>query len=74
MAAAVVADGAANVFRDGVEVADQIFGTFAEQLRMLFEGGVEILDVGTVMHVVVQGHRLLVDDRFEGCVIIRQGR
>ena len=26
------------------------------------------------MHVVVQGHRLFVDDGFEGCVIIRQGR
>jgi hypothetical protein len=32
---------------------------------MLFDGGVEILYVGSVVHVVVQGHRLLVDDGFE---------
>ena len=39
---------------------------------MFFDGCVEIFDVGTVMKVVVQGHRLLVDDGFEGCVVVRQ--
>jgi hypothetical protein len=74
VAAAVVADCGANVFGDGVEIADQFFRSLLGQLGMFFEGCVEILDVGTVMHVVVQGHRLLVDDGFERRVIVGQGR
>jgi hypothetical protein len=51
----------------------KIFGGFAGEFGMLFDGGVEILDVGAVVHVVVQGHRLLVDDGFESGVIVGQG-
>jgi len=68
VASAIVADGAANVFRDGVEVADEIFGGLAGEFGMLFEGGVQILHVGGVVHVVVKSHRLLIDDGFE-CVV-----
>src|SRR5258706_8882108 len=39
---------------------------------MLFDSSVEILNVGTVMHIVVQGHRLFVDNGFERRVVVRQ--
>ena len=74
VAAGVVADGAANVFGNGVEVFDQFFGGFAGEFGMFFEGGVEILDVGAVMQVVMNGHRLFVDDGFEGGVVVGQSR
>ena len=73
VAAAVVADGAANVFGDGVEVADEIFGGLAGEFGMFLNGGVEILHVSGMMHVVMQRHCLLIDDGFEGVVGIRQG-
>jgi len=57
VASAIVADGAPDVFGDGVEVADQVFRRFLVQFGMLVEGRVEVLDVGGVMHVVMQVHR-----------------
>ena len=42
----------------------------ANVLGMFFDCCVEVLDVGTVVHVVVQGHRLLIDDGFEGRVVV----
>src|SRR6266478_3154382 len=73
VAAGVVADGAADVFGDSVQVAKQIVRSFLVQLGMLVEGRVEVLDVRGVMHVVMQVHRLFVDGRFERRVVIRQG-
>ncbi len=73
VAAAVVADGAADVFWDCVQVAKQIFRSFFVQLGMLVEGRVQVFDVGGVMHVVMQVHRLFVDGGFERRVIVRQG-
>ena len=64
MAAAIVADCGADVFGNGIEVADQFIGRFAGQFGMLLDGGIQILYVGTMMHVVVQSHRLLIDDGF----------
>ncbi len=73
VAAAVVADGAADVFGDGVQVADEIFRSFLVEFGMFVEGRVKVLDIGGVMHVVMQVHRLFVDGRFERRVIVRQG-
>jgi hypothetical protein len=73
VAAAIVADGAADVFGNGVQVADQIFGAFLVQFGMLVERRVQVLDVGGVVHVVMQVHRLFVDGGFERRVVIRQG-
>ena len=72
VASAIVADRAADVFGNGVEVANEIFGGFAGQFGMLLDGGVQIFHVGAMVHVVVQGHRLLIDDGFECVVGIRQ--
>src|SRR5258706_12616305 len=40
---------------------------------MLFDCSVEVLNVCTVMHIVVQGHRLFVDNGFERRIVVRQG-
>ena len=73
VASSIVADGCPDVLRDRIEVANQIFRGFLTKLGMLFQGGVEVLHISAVVHVVVQGHRLLVDDGFECRIVIRQG-
>jgi hypothetical protein len=40
---------------------------------MLLQGGVQLIDISLMVLVVVQVHRLLVDVRLQGGVIIRQG-
>ena len=72
VAAAVVANGAADIFGDRVEVAEEIFRSFLIQLGMFIQGRIEVLHIGGMMHVVVQMHRFLVDGRFERRVVIRQ--
>src|SRR6185503_2747112 len=52
VAATVVPDGRANRLRHRGEVLDQILGTLAGELRMLFERGVQIVDVRRVMLAV----------------------
>src|SRR5579864_1953689 len=39
---------------------------------MFFERGIEVLYVGPVVHVVMQMHRLLIDDGLKGRVVVRQ--
>jgi len=73
VASSIVADCASDVFGDRVQVAEQIFGAFLVQFGMLVDGRVQVLDVGGVMHVVMQMHRLFVDGGFERRVIVRQG-
>ena len=72
MASAVVADGSADVFGNCVEVADEILGRLAGELRVLLEGGVQILHICTVVHVVMQSHRLLIDGGIQCVIGIRQ--
>ena len=57
VAAAVVANGHANVFRHGAEIADQVLDRFGGELRFAFEGFVEVRDVSLVMFVVMDFHR-----------------
>ena len=71
VASAIVTDGGADVIGDGVEVADEFVGGFIGKIRVLLEGGVEILHIGAVVHVVMQSHGLLIDGRFESVVTIR---
>ena len=72
VASAVVANGGANVFRDGVQVAEEILCGFLVQFGMLVEGRVEVLDVRGMMPVVMQVHRFFVDGGFERRVVVRQ--
>ena len=72
VSAAGVLDDLADVFGDGGEVPDEVFGGFGGQLGVLLDGGVEIGDVGMVMLVMVQLHGRLVDVGLEGVVGVRQ--
>ncbi len=72
MAAAVVADDAANVFRDGVQVADEVVDGFRGQIGVVGQRGIHVVDVGLVVLVVMQLHGLRVDERLEGGVVVRK--
>ena len=72
MTSTIVADRGADVFGNCVEVTDEIVGGFVGQFGMLLDGGIQIFYIGAVMHVMVQGHRLLVDGGFECVIGIRQ--
>ncbi len=66
--AAVVAHRGANVFGDGVEVADEVLDRFAFEVGFAFERLVQIGDVSLVMFVVMDLHRLCIDVRLQGVV------
>ena len=70
MAAAVVADDAANVFGDGGQVADQVVNGLGGQIGVVGQGGVHVVDVGLVVLVVVELHGLGVDEGFERGVVV----
>ena len=72
VAAAVVLDDVADVFGDGVEVLDEVFGGFLAEVGVLFDGAVEVGDVGLVVLVVVELHGRFVDVGLEGGVIVGQ--
>lgn len=74
MASAVVAHGVANVFRDGMEAAEQLAEGFACQFRASFERGVEFCHISAVMFAVVNFHSSGVDMGFQGVRCVRKGR
>ena len=73
VAAAVVAHGGADIFRNLFDVAAQIFDALLGD-AVAFERLVEVVDVRLVMLVVMDLHRLGVDVRLQGIVRIRQRR
>ena len=72
VASAVVADGGADVFGDGVEVTEQLFDALGLQFGMLFEGGVGILHIRAVVQIVVELHGFGVNVRLQSGIVIRQ--
>ncbi len=72
MAAAVIADGAADGFRYAADAAEQIFERLLVQLGMLVECGVQVGDVSVVMLAVMDLHRARVNVRFERVEGVRQ--
>ena len=56
---------AADVFRDGVEIADEVVDRFGGERGVIGQGGVHVGDVGLVMLVVVEMHGFSVDERLE---------
>ena len=62
----MVAHGAANVLRNGVEIEDQLQRRLLEQLRVLLDRGVEIVDVSLMMLVMVNRHGVRIDVRLQG--------
>jgi hypothetical protein len=65
VATGVVADGALLVVGKGTQVLQDLVDVLVGPLRAL-ERGVRLVDVGLVMLVVVDPHRLLVDVRLQG--------
>ena len=73
VAAAVVADDAADVFGDGVEVVDEVIGRFGGQIGVVGQRAVDVGDVGLVVLVVVQLHGRCVDKGLERGVVVGKG-
>ena len=71
VAAAVVAHDGANVFRNGVQIADQIFDRFFFQIGLAFDRLVEVVDVSLVMLGVMDFHRPRIDVRLQRIIRIR---
>ena len=72
VAAAVVADGVANIFWDGIEAFEQIVDGLGLQTGLTLQGLVEVGHVSAVMLVMMDLHRLGVDVRFECVKRVRQ--
>ncbi len=72
MSATVVADSAADVFRDAVEVLEQVFQAGGLQVWMFLQRRVQVGDVGLMMLGVMDFHRPRVDMRFQGVVGVGQ--
>jgi hypothetical protein len=69
VAATVVADRFALVLGNAVEVAKDLLDRLVGPFRS-FEGRVRLVDVGLVVLVVMDAHRLLVDVRLERGVVV----
>ena len=74
VAAAVVAHGVADVFRDRMESAEQFAEGFACQFRASLKRGVEFRHISPVMFAVVNLHGSSVDMGFQGVRCVRKGR
>src|SRR3989442_3251704 len=74
VAAAVVADGGANVLWHTADAAQQILNALRLQLGMLLEGGVQVGDVRLMMLAVMNLHRPRIDVRLECIEGIWKGR
>ena len=74
MAAAIVAHGVADVFRNGMKPAEQLAEGFACQFRASIKRGVEFCDISAVMFAVVNLHSLSVDMGFQGVRCVRKFR
>src|SRR5439155_8757289 len=72
VAAAVVADGVANILRDRVEAFEQIVDGLGLQTGLTLQGLVEVGNVSAVMFVMMDLHRLGVDVRLKCVKRVRQ--
>jgi hypothetical protein len=65
MAAAIVAHGRSDVFRDGIEILHELVDRLGLEFRMSFEGFVQVCDVSPMVFVMVDFHGFRVDMRFQ---------
>jgi hypothetical protein len=63
--AAIVAHGGSDIFGNGIEVLQQIIDGLGLQVRMAFEGFVEVRDVSSMVLVMVDFHGPGVNVRFQ---------
>ena len=74
VAAAVIAHGGADVFRNFVDLREQFLHRKLLKVRVPFEGLIEVRDICGMMFVVVNFHCLCVNVWFECVKGIRQRR
>src|SRR5690606_18977264 len=72
MATPVVADGGADVFRYAVKVLEELLDALLGEVGMALQRGVEVVDVSSVVLIVMDPHRLLVDVGLQRVVIVGQ--
>ena len=65
---ALVADRGADGVGDGAKVGDELLGGFNGEVGVAGDGGVEVVDVGGVVLVVVEVHGLGVNVGLEGVI------
>ena len=71
VSAAVVPHDRANVFRNRIQILDQVLDRFVFQVGLAFDRVVQVRDVRLMMLGVMDLHRLRVDVRLERVVIVR---
>jgi hypothetical protein len=74
VAAAVVADDAADVRGHGVEIADEVLNGLAFEVGLAGESLIDVGHVSGVMLIVMNLHGLRIDVRFERILGIRKWR
>lgn len=74
VAAAVIADHGTNFFRHGVQICEQAFHGAVGEVGVLSQGFVQVGEIGLVMFVVMDLHRLGIDMRLQGVGRVWQGR
>ena len=72
LAATLIPDGGAHFFRNLGEIANQFFHALCGQHGIGANGLIQIRDIGLVMPVVVDFHRLGIDVRFQRIKCVRQ--
>ena len=72
--AAVIANGRTNRLGHLSQIPDQLLNREFVEVRMILERRIQVVDVGIVVLVVVDPHRLLIDGRFQGVVGVWQWR
>jgi len=66
VATGIITDGGTDLGGNGIQVSQKFIEGFFLKVGIRGDGFVEIVDVGGVVFVVMQGHRLGIDVRFEG--------
>jgi len=73
VSAAVVSNGSLDGVGDAGEVSDEVVNGLCGQFGVAGEGGIEVVDVGLVMTVVMDLHGLSVDEGLECGVVVGKG-
>src|ERR1035437_3802239 len=65
MTTALITDGGADFFRNGIQILEQVLDGFFAEVREIGNGLVQIRNISSVMLVVVNLHCLRVNVRFK---------
>ena len=74
MAPGIVTNGGANFGGNDIQVSQKFLDGFFLKVGKGGDGLVQVVDVGGVMFVVMQGHGLSIDVGFQGVGRVGEGR